>query len=171
MGLWVLLISPVSPAPTTYCHSLEKLLIWLLSVHTLSTAAIHFKDTWKSTHITLWPHFTTTLFDVTLPKDINAVEQKQHIFLLGRESYGRMKNNNKMHLINLVLPTQRLFVLCCWPCLSLMKRSDRKHMLEKAAKCCLITLAAQKLYIRMTVLLQSHTNAFFISLSPLFVFP
>lgn len=122
----------MSPTPTAYSPSWEKFLIWLLSKQgTLSAATIHFKDTWKSTHITLWPYTTANLFDVTLPC-IEKTSTRKPVVVRRRNTYFssmprimsaavfqvKLKANTKQ-LINLDLPTQRSFVcvvshVCHW---------------------------------------------------------
>lgn len=100
---------------------------------TLSAATVHFKDTWESAHIRLWPYITTNPFDVTLPRaatTVNTQAGEKKTFFSPAEENARclsrwslegekQNNNNKMRLINLDLPTRRSFVcvaghVCHW---------------------------------------------------------
>lgn len=100
---------------------------------TLSAATVHFKDTWESAHIRLWPYITTDPFDVTLPRaatTVNTQAGEKKTFFSPAEENARclsrwslegekQNNNNKMRLINLDLPTRRSFVcvaghVCHW---------------------------------------------------------
>lgn len=47
---------------------------------TLSAATSHFKETWKSTHISLRSYVTTDLFDVTLPHHHHRSWRRENIF-------------------------------------------------------------------------------------------
>lgn len=126
--LWVLLISSVSSS-----HNLPPFLRespYLAAVHTrtLSASAVHFKDTWKSIHIRLWPYITKALFEVAFPQEINTQWGPKNIFfstavnnahVLPGEVLAECKTTNQMCLINLDLETQRSFArvdghVCHW---------------------------------------------------------
>lgn len=143
-------VSRILRGSSTHCLLLKATsYLAAFQTGTLSAATIHFKDTWKSTHIRLWPYITANLFDVTLPcmamtsthKHTQASEgKKNHIFFFSAVANGRLLPGKEANTEQQQQNTSNkswfadtaLICLTCWPCLSLMKRSDRKHMLEKS---------------------------------------